>query len=157
MQYVLHFQTACLAAEVGSEFFRLAADKAFGGEQAFKAEAEQIQLRGVDVQIELVARFAEAAVADNAVASQCQIDVGAAQVLVLVAHIGLACQRRTGQDAVLPLHLATDVGAVGQGAFDVDVAVDAAAGKAVVQFVGVEVLAVYFQLQRTLLKQGKAA
>ena len=38
MQYVLHFQTACLAAEVGSEFFRLAADKAFGGEQAFKAE-----------------------------------------------------------------------------------------------------------------------
>ena len=72
-----------------------ACQRAFGGEQPLQAEAEQMQVRRVDVQRQRVAAFAERALGADVVAAQLDVGVCLAQMLVFITDIAFSGQGRT--------------------------------------------------------------
>ena len=152
----LYAHIARLPAQIGFDFARLAGHIAFGHNQAAQTEAEAFEIGGVDVDIEPVARLAEAAVGFDAVAAEQDIGHGSGKVRLLIRHIGAAAQRHAREHAGAELHFATE-NIVGQLARHIDVAVDTAVGKGGIKLARVEIFAVDGQLQRLVFKQLQAA
>ena len=81
MQCVAEGEAACLSGQIGFQFGKAVCgvfQAAFGGEEAFEAEAEAAQIGGVDVQREGVAAFAERAFGADEVVAEADGGVGAA-------------------------------------------------------------------------------
>ena len=153
---VFQAQAARAAGEVGGEFFRVARDVAFGVERAGEAEAEFVEFGGGEVDVEAVARFAEAAVGFEAVASEQDVGGGAFEVFVSVLCLGTAGEGYAGEGAVGKAHLAA-VAFFGQYAVEGEAAVDAALGQVGVQGGGVEAFAVDLRLEQAAAEQFERA
>ena len=123
---VLYGEAVGVAVQVGSELGGVAGEEALGFQVACEAEAEEVEIGRVNVEVEAVARFAEAAVGVDAVVPEQEVEVGFGQVVVLIAQVGLAGEGGAGELAVLPIEQEVQVGLVGQAAVELHAAVHAA-------------------------------
>ena len=115
-----------MAVQVGGELGGVAGKEALGFQVACEAEAEEVEVGRVDVEIKAVACLAEAAVGVDAVVPEQKVEVGFGQVVVLIAQVGLAGEGGAGELAVLPIEQEVQVGLVGQAAVELHAAVHAA-------------------------------
>ena len=123
---VLHGQPVGMATQVGGELGGIAGEETLGFQVACEAEAEEVEVGRVDVEIKAVACLAEAAVGVDAVAAEQKVEVGFRQVVVLIAQIGLAGEGCAGELAVLPIEQEVQIGVLAEAAVELHAAVHAA-------------------------------
>ena len=140
---IAHGKLPRLSGELGfhlREAVGGAGQRAFGGEQPLQAEAEQMQVRRMDVQGQRVATFAERALRADVVAAQLDVGVCLAQMFVFITDIALSGQGRARYGGRRKVQAALE-GLFRQFAAGGDFAIDVAFGQAGIEFGGIEALA----------------